>query len=107
MKNAKSPEAKKGLDFIVEKRLHEEWEEVDVYEWYCHEQACFQSTGSGSSKYWREWNKKFQQVVVKAQESDGHWPHGYHCHGDSDIYRTTMTILMIEVYYRYAPMTKV
>ena len=106
-KNAKSPEAKKGLDFIVEKRLHEEWEKVDVYEWYYHAQACFQSTGSGSSKYWREWNKKFQQVVVKAQESDGHWPHGYHFHGDSDIYRTTMTILMLEVYYRYAPMTKV
>ena len=106
-KNAKSPEASKGLDFIVEKRLHEDWQKVDVYEWYYHAQACFQSTGEGSSKYWREWNKNFQQVVVKAQASDGHWPHGYHFHGDSDLYRTTMTILMLEVYYRYAPMTKV
>ena len=77
-----------------------------MYEWYYHAQACFQSTGAGSSKYWR-WNKKFQQVVVKAQASDGHWSHGKHFHGDSDIYRTTMTILMLEVYYRYAPMTKV
>tara|TARA_B100002019_G_scaffold120258_1_gene103257 strand:+ start:11590 stop:13191 length:1602 start_codon:yes stop_codon:yes gene_type:complete len=106
-KNAKSPEAKKGLDFIVENRLFEDWKNVDVYEWYYHAQACFQSTGAGSSKYWREWNKNFQQVVVKAQASDGHWPHGKHFHGDSDIYRTTMTILMLEVYYRYAPMTKV
>ena len=106
-KNAKSPEATKGLDFIVEKRLHEDWKKVDVYEWYYHAQACFQSTGAGSSKYWREWNKKFQEVVVGAQESDGHWPPGYHFHGDTDLYRTTMTILMLEVYYRYAPMTKV
>jgi prenyltransferase beta subunit len=106
-KNANSSEAKKGLDWIVENRLHEEWKKVDVYEWYYHAQACFQSTGAGSSKYWREWNKNFQQVVVKAQESDGHWPHGYHFHGDTDLYRTTMTILMLEVYYRYAPMTKV
>ena len=106
-KNAKSPEAKKGLDYIVENRLFEDWEKVDPYEWYYHAQACFQSTGAGSSKYWREWNKNFQQVVVKAQASDGHWPHGKHFHGDTDLYRTTMAILMLEVYYRYAPMTKV
>lgn len=106
-KHAKSSEANKGLDYIVENRLFEDWDKVDVYEWYYHAQACFQSTGAGSSKYWREWNKNFQQVVVKAQASDGHWPHGKHFHGDSDIYRTTMTILMLEVYYRYAPMTKV
>jgi len=106
-KNAKSPEAKKGLDYIVENRLFEDWKKVDPYEWYYHAQACFQSTGVGSSKYWREWNKNFQQVVVKAQASDGHWPHGAHFHGDTDLYRTTMAILMLEVYYRYAPMTKV
>ena len=106
-KNAKSPEANKGLDYIVENRLFEDWAKVDVYEWYYHAQACFQSTGVGSSKYWREWNKNFQQVVVKAQASDGHWPHGAHFHGDTDLYRTTMAILMLEVYYRYAPMTKV
>ncbi len=106
-KEAKSEEVKKGLDFIVENRRHEDWAKVDVYEWYYHAQACFQSTGSGSQKYWRDWNSNFQEVVVNAQEEDGHWPHGYHFHGDSDIYRTTMTILMLEVYYRYAPMSKV
>ena len=107
-KNAKSAEAQKGLDYIIENRLFEDWAKVDVYEWYYHAQACFQSTGVSSSKYWREWNKNFQQVVVKAQASDGHWPHTkVHWHGDSDMYRTTMTILMLEVYYRYAPMTKV
>ncbi|MBT3636216.1 MAG: hypothetical protein HN531_04710, partial [Opitutae bacterium] len=46
-------------------------------------------------------------IVCGAQVSDGHWPHGHHYHGDTDIYRTTMTILMLEVYYRYMPSSKV
>ena len=107
-KYAKSEEVKKGLEYITGNRLHETWDKVDTYEWYYHAQACFQSTGSGSSKYWRDWNKNFQEVVVKAQAEDGHWPHSkVHWHGDTDIYRTTMAILMLEVFYRYAPMSKV
>ncbi len=106
-KNAKSQEATKGLDWIVG-NLDKEWKDVNVYEWYYHAQACFQATGvSGGSKYWREWNKDFQQIVCGAQDSDGHWPHGAHYHGDTAIYRTTMTILMLEVYYRYMPSSKV
>ena len=62
---------------------------------------------SGGSKYWRAWNKDFQQIVCGAQASVGHWPHGYHYHVVTYIYPTTMTILMLEVYYRYMPSTKV
>ena len=106
-KNAKSEEAQKGLEWIVANQK-KEWKSVNVYEWYYHAQACFQATGvSGGSKFWREWNKDFQQIVCSAQESDGHWPHGAHYHGDTAIYRTTMTILMLEVYYRYMPSSKV
>ncbi len=102
-KNASSPEATKGLEWIVN-NLATEWSTVNVYEWYYHAQACFQANGvSGGPKYWKAWNKDFQGIVIDAQASDGHWPHGAHFHGDSDIYRTTMTILMLEVYYRYAP----
>ena len=105
-KNAKSQEAQKGLEWIIANQATE-WKSVNVYEWYYHAQACFQATGvSGGQKYWRAWNKNFQQIVCSAQESDGHWPHGAHYHGDSDIYRTTMTILMLEVYYRYMPTGK-
>ncbi|MDA9962459.1 terpene cyclase/mutase family protein [Opitutales bacterium] len=105
-KNAKSQEAQKGLEWIIANQATE-WKGVNVYEWYYHAQACFQATGvSGGQKYWRAWNKNFQQIVCSAQESDGHWPHGAHYHGDSDIYRTTMTILMLEVYYRYMPTGK-
>ena len=106
-KNANSKEAQLGLDWIIANQK-KEWKAIDVYEWYYHAQACFQATGvSGGSKYWRAWNKEFQQIVCGAQATDGHWPHGKHFHGDTDIYRTTMTILMLEVYYRYMPSTKV
>lgn len=106
-KNAKSEEAKKGLEYIIANRLHDEWSKVDVYEWYYHAQACFQSTGVLSSRYWRAWNKSFQSVVVGAQEEDGKWSYGLHFHGDSDMFCTTLSILMLEVYYRFAPMSKV
>ena len=106
-KNAKSEEAKKGLEWIVANQATE-WKDVNVYEWYYHAQACFQATGvSGGSGFWRAWNKDFQQIVCGAQASDGHWPHGKHYHGESAIYNTTMTILMLEVYYRYMPSSKV
>ena len=106
-KNAKSEEATKGLDWIIANQSLD-WKSVNVYEWYYHAQACFQATGvSGGAKYWRAWNKDFQQIVCGAQASDRHWPHGKHFHGDTDIYRTTMTILMLEVYYRYMPTTQV
>ena len=88
LKNAKSEEAKKGLEWIVANQATE-WKDVNVYEWYYHAQACFQATGvSGGSGFWRAWNKDFQQIVCAAQVSDGHWPHGKHYHGDTDIYRT-------------------
>ena len=102
-KNAKSKEAEKGLEWIVN-NMAKNWASVNVYEWYYHAQACFQAQGSGGAKYWRLWNGEFQKIVLPAQASDGHWPEGAHYHGDSDIYRTTMAILMLEVYYRYAPM---
>ena len=106
-KNAKSKEAEHGLEYIIANRLEEDWDKVDIYEWYYHAQACFQSTGVMSSRYWRAWNKSFQRVVVGAQKEDGHWSYGLHFHGDTDIYCTTLSILMLEVYYRFAPMGKV
>jgi hypothetical protein len=108
-KNAKSEEAKKGLEWIVQNEaIKKDWSSIDIYGWYYHAQACFQATGvSGGSKFWKAWNKDFQNTVCSNQAEDGHWKHGSHFHGDSEIYRTTMAILMLEVYYRYMPTTKV
>ena len=108
-KNAKSEEAKKGLEWIVQNEaIKKDWSSINVYGWYYHAQACFQATGiSGGSKFWKAWNKDFQKTVCSNQADDGHWKHGAHFHGDTEIYRTTMAILMLEVYYRYMPTTKV
>ncbi|MDC0547815.1 terpene cyclase/mutase family protein [Opitutales bacterium] len=108
-KNAKSEEAKKGLEWIIQNEaVKKDWSSINVYGWYYHAQACFQATGvSGGSKFWKAWNKDFQQTVCSNQAEDGHWKHGAHFHGDTEIYRTTMAILMLEVYYRYMPTTKV
>ena len=97
------------VEKVEEEKVEVETEvdKVDIYEWYYHAQACFQSTGVMSSRYWRAWNKSFQRVVVGAQKEDGHWSYGLHFHGDTDIYCTTLSILMLEVYYRFAPMGKV
>jgi hypothetical protein len=106
-KEAKSQEAKKGLEFIVQNRLVDSWKKVDAYEWYYHAQACFQSTGALSGVFWREWNQNFQEVVAAGQQENGRWQLGLHFHGESAIFRHALTVLMLEVYYRYAPMSKV
>ncbi|MFP6855115.1 MAG: prenyltransferase/squalene oxidase repeat-containing protein, partial [Opitutales bacterium] len=44
-KNAKSAEAAKGLEWIINNLKNEkEWSKVNVYAWYYHAQACFQAT---------------------------------------------------------------
>ena len=47
--------------------------------------------------------KEDRVLRLRGQKPDGHWPHGTHYHGDTTIYRTTMTILMPQVYYRFPP----
>jgi hypothetical protein len=94
-----------GLEWIIANQA-QEWKKVNAYEWYYHAQACFQATGvSGGAKYWKAWNKSFQAIVCGAQDSDGHWD-GHAGHGGTDVFCTTMTILMLEVYYRYMPTGK-
>ena len=101
----KSIQSDKGLEWILANKAND-WPNVDAMEWYFQANACFYSTGYGSSKYWREWNKKFQHIVCDAQNKDGSWPSGKPFIGESKIFRTTLSILMLEVYYRYGPMTK-
>lgn len=101
-KNAQSVEARKGLDWIVANQASE-WSQVNPYEWHRSAKACFLASGvSGGRKYWDSWNKEFQDIVCKAQEPDGHWPEAAHFHGDSAVFRTTMAIRMLEVFYQYA-----
>lgn len=83
---------------------------ADLYTWYYHTQATFMAEGAA----WSKWNRMFQDQIVKAQSKDGSWPpHGGNEHGgmnegtiDAQVYRATLCILMLEVYYRYLPTSK-
>jgi hypothetical protein len=65
---------------------------------------------------WTKWNRWFQDEVVDNQSPDGSWPPvgGKAAGGEGQrdpggygpVYRTTLAILMLEVYYRYMPTTK-
>ncbi|MEI7776872.1 MAG: hypothetical protein WCK17_19110, partial [Verrucomicrobiota bacterium] len=59
---------------------------------------------------WDNWNKWFQDEIVGAQNPDGSWPAPGGGVGNfkeegmtAKTFRTTMCILMLEVFYRYMP----
>ena len=65
---------------------------------------------------WSKWNRWFQDEIVDNQSTDGSWPPlggkspGGGAQADAGgygpVYRTTLSVLMLEVYYRYMPTTK-
>lgn len=84
---------------------------ADLYAWYYNTQACLMVGGSA----WSKWNRMFQDQIADSQSADGSWPptgaakpHGPEKakDGAGPYYRTTLCILMLEVYYRYMPVTK-
>jgi len=87
-------------------------EKADLYAWYYHTQACLMFGGSA----WTKWNRWFQDEIVDNQSPDGSWPPvgGKSAGGEGQrepggygpFYRTSLAILMLEVYYRYMPTTK-
>jgi hypothetical protein len=85
----------------------------DLYAWYYNTQAALMYGGSA----WTKWNRMFQDQVADNQSPDGSWPPvaPKHAHGAEllrkvdgagPIYRTTLCVLMLEVFYRYMPTTK-
>ena len=86
---------------------------TNLYAWYYNTLACFQFQGSA----WDQWNKRFQNVVIDAQSADGSWPvlsnmDKEQVTGGSltkeetssgAVYRTTLCVLMLEVFYRFLP----
>jgi hypothetical protein len=65
---------------------------------------------------WNKWNRLFQDEIADAQSDDGSWPPilsktdpgGLQKapDGAGPYYRTTLCILMLEVFYRYMPVNK-
>lgn len=95
-----SPQALAGLKTLQKAEL--EWPatgKAGVYAGYYITQAKFHSIDKVE---WKRWNKLMQKQLLTQQKSDGHWEQGDHDNG-SYVYTTTLSTLMLEVYYRYLP----
>lgn len=77
-----------------------------LYGWYYITQAMFHRGGNA----WKSWNNEFAQTMTEAQHEDGHWDFpvsedGILEHGaeSGPVYSTTLSALMLQVYYRNLP----
>ena len=111
-KGARDKETRRGVEFIMdglgEFPLRYQHEKADLYAWYYHTQAVLMFGGSS----WRKWEGLFSKELVTSQSPDGSWPvMSNAAHGNFQkessvtgaIYRTTLSVLMLESYYRYLP----
>jgi hypothetical protein len=82
-------------------------EGVNFYYWYYGTLALFQEGGQA----WKTWNAKLSRLLVLLQVSEEHgsakgsWdPRDHRAAFGGRLYSTTMSILCLEAYYRYAPL---
>jgi hypothetical protein len=55
-------------------------------------------------KDWKAWNEKMRDSLIKSQQADGSWaPVGAHADVGGRLMETSLSILTLEVYYRYLP----
>ena len=110
-KESKDRTVKEGIDFLLGKaevKYKDGKAPADLYAWYYDTQACLMFGGSA----WAKWNRMFQNEIADSQSPDGSWPPtpGGHLQpkpaGAGPIYRTTLCVLMLEVFYRYSPINK-
>ena len=74
-------------------------------------QALFHYTNGKGSK-WKKWNETLRNHLVESQHQEGHatgsWapptgPNTFHSDGGGRLYQTTLSTMMLEVYYRIMP----
>ncbi len=76
---------------------------IDFYYWYYASYAMYQMSG----KYWKEWQDKMLDAVVRSQRTDGDekgsWDPQVDPWGDAGgrVYSTAINTLCLEVFYRY------
>lgn len=102
---------KEGIDFLLGKaEVKYKGDKADLYAWYYNTQACLMFGGSA----WSKWNRMFQDEIADNQSPDGSWPPTaggvgalqQKPNGAGPYYRTTLCVLMLEVFYRYMPINK-
>ncbi len=115
-KQDRDPTVRKGVDFLL--RASESKNPVqysgpsaNLYSWYYNTQACLMYGGTA----WDKWNRLFQDEIADSQNPEGFWPPtGGGATGGLEeepfltgqVYRTTLCVLMLEVFYRYMPLYK-
>ncbi len=100
----------KGTRWLVDQteKVPLDWNrDCYIYTWYYNTQALFQKGGAP----WKMWNDQFQRLLIENQNADGSYkvegagPVGAAgtaaAGGDANVYRTCLSTLMLEVYYRY------
>ncbi len=97
---------RESAEFLVQNLPRaEDMEGVNFYYWYYATLAMFQTGGEP----WRVWNENLTRVLLEHQVGDEHgsahgsWdPRGYRAEIGGRVYSTALSILCLEVYYRYA-----
>ena len=111
-RESKDRTVKEGIDYLLGKaEVKYKSESADLYAWYYDTQACLMFGGVA----WAKWNRMFQDEIAGSQSADGSWPMPQgggvgnlqrKPDGAGPLYRTTLCILMLEVFYRYSPINK-
>jgi len=105
-----------GIKYIIDRTKNAEpvvykGSKADLYGWYYNTQACLMF----GNATWDQWNRWFQEEISSAQANDGSWPPMANAgvgglqtkaDGAGPYYRTTLCVLMLEVYYRNLPANK-
>ncbi len=94
-------EVRNGLKYIQNNtKFDYNSEDSDLYAHYYESQAMMQAGGDS----WKFYNELFRDQLLNNQNPDGSWKspkftgHGL---GGNEVYRNTLCILMLEVYYRF------
>jgi hypothetical protein len=104
-------DVRKGAKYI-ENKFKLDWNTVDA-DLYAHYYAAQAMMNRGGTE-WKKYNDLMRDEVLKNQSPDGTWkdvgggkpiPHGatFQGGGQSQLYRTVLVTLMMEVYYRFLP----
>lgn len=114
-KQSKDELVRDGIKFMLDDDrppVKYKGDDANLYAWYYNTQACLMVGGSA----WSKWNRMFQDEICDNQSPDGSWPpvnvkapgsEGLKSpDGMGPFYRTNLCILMLEVFYRYMPITK-
>ncbi|MFT7667572.1 MAG: hypothetical protein ACI8X5_000251 [Planctomycetota bacterium] len=103
---AEQPIMKKHAELIV--KTVPEWDDEkglsnDLYYWYYGTYAMYQMGG----RYWKAWNKAMKAALIDSQAKSGaakgSWiPNGPWGHAGGRVYSTALSVLCLEVYFRYS-----